>query len=99
MPEEAFLILPAVLFLMIPIIAILTAHQRRMAEVLNARSGNGAEDARILKMEAELAAMREQMAHQTLVLDSIHRSQRALESQIVSGGVNTGASVRERLEI
>ncbi len=66
---SAFPLLIPILALMIPIVAILTAHQRRMAEIIhqNHDSGFGAE---VQRLTAEVQALKELVLQQTLALDS-----------------------------
>ena len=59
--------LPAVLIFMIPIIAILTAHQRKMAELVHRPQPNPQAD----QLAYEVQQMRQALAQQTIALDNL----------------------------
>lgn len=81
--------MPVVLILMIPIIAILTSHQQKMARILHERREGSALDSQVL---AELAALRQQLAQQTLTIDDLSRRQSDLVRRI-----DGDSSIRDRL--
>ncbi|MGV3617077.1 MAG: hypothetical protein ACO1SV_17255 [Fimbriimonas sp.] len=81
--------LPAVLFLMIPIVAILTKHQQNMARILHGEKGQNQVDSQLL---AEIAALRQLVAQQSLTLDDLSRRQSEL-SQRLDGD----RTIRDRL--
>jgi len=74
-PEHIGVFIPFVIFL-IPIIAILTNHQRRMAEILhrtqNQPQGNVVGEIQALRYE--LAQMRDLMHQQSLAIDDLKRT-------------------------
>lgn len=61
--------------LMIPIVAILTSHQRKMAELYRQGSGNPVVDQqtgiRLAQLESEVARLRELVHEQTIAIDSM----------------------------
>lgn len=61
-----------VLFL-IPIIAILTAHQRKMAEILHRNRETSVANPEIAALRAEVARLTEAVHQQTIMLDSLAR--------------------------
>lgn len=74
-PEHIGVLIPFVIFL-IPIIAILTSHQRKMAEIIhgnqNVPQGNVVGEIQALRYE--LAQMRDLMHQQSLAIDDLKRS-------------------------
>lgn len=82
-------VIPAVMFLAIPIVAILTRHQRQMAEILQRR---GEQDGSNAALAQEVARLRELVSHQTLMLDDISRRQELMSRQQPTD------SVQERLK-
>lgn len=87
--EGLFPMLIPVVFLMIPIIAILTRHQQNMARIIHERRGSADQDGRVL---AELQALRQLVAEQTLTIDDLSRRQSELSRRIESD-----VTLRERL--
>lgn len=72
--DEVGPVIAAVLLLMIPIIAILTAHQRKMAEIIHrnqAQSGQLDETAAALR--AELARLTQAVHQNTIAIDNLTR--------------------------
>lgn len=63
----ALAMLPAVLVFMIPIIAILTAHQRKMAELMHRPQQNPQAD----QLSNEIQQMRQILTQQTIALDNL----------------------------
>lgn len=64
---NALNMIPAVLVFMIPIIAILTAHQRKMAELMHRPQQNPQND----QLTYEIQQMRQALAQQTIALDNL----------------------------
>lgn len=78
--EIAAIMMGGIVFL-IPIVAILTHHQRKMAELVHGRKQEGQQpDAlpyvhdRMNAMERELAEIKELVKNQTIALDNLSRS-------------------------
>ncbi|MGV3617078.1 MAG: hypothetical protein ACO1SV_17260 [Fimbriimonas sp.] len=71
MPFNPALLIP-VLGLMIPIVAILTTHQQKMAQLIHNNQRNAQTDAEIAIMKEELRTLRETVMHQTLLMESIN---------------------------
>ena len=81
--DVAPFILGALVF-MIPIVAILTNHQRKMAELLHGQNRGQqpmtqATDPMLLN---ELARMRELIAQQSIAIDTLAKSQKDLEQRL-----------------
>jgi len=74
----------------IPITAILTAHQRRMAEIIHQGGGNNAEV--IARLAAELAELRNLVHQQSIALDDMSNLQRRMLSRTTED-----SEVRQRL--
>jgi len=75
MPDfEPFLLIPIMIF-MIPIIAILTSHQQKMAKLIHGNQSENQMNAAILQelqaMRAEVAHLREVVNQQALAVDDI----------------------------
>ncbi|HXH61534.1 MAG TPA: hypothetical protein VNI20_09265 [Fimbriimonadaceae bacterium] len=69
--------------LMTPVIAIVTYHQRKMAEIVHkAKSGDGLQTviAELVKLRQEVKSLREQTNANTIALDDV-RSRAGLESK------------------
>lgn len=69
------------IILLIPIIAILTAHQRRMAELIHGRGPRAiapvsTEDYRVAAMGQELAELRDTVRRQQIELDDVRERAR-----------------------
>lgn len=67
-------LIPLVVF-MIPIIAILTSHQRRMAELIHGNRHNQNSSAEIDMLRRELQEVKQLVHQQTLAIDSLTRYQ------------------------
>ena len=78
----------AVLFFALPIVAVLTNHQRRMAEILHGKNREENVDSRVL---AEIGSLRQLIAEQTLQIDSLSRRQEELSRRLA------GDEIRDRL--
>jgi uncharacterized protein YlxW (UPF0749 family) len=70
-PEIMALGIP-ILALMIPIVAILTAHQRKMAELYHSRH-QGVSQQDVDSLRREIAELRERVNQQAIALDSVGR--------------------------
>jgi hypothetical protein len=76
-PESIAVFVPIIIF-MIPIIAILTAHQRKMAEIVHGNRDNNqnlsphyATQQDLAMMREEMRQMRELIHNQTLAIDNL----------------------------
>ncbi|MBC8065954.1 MAG: hypothetical protein H7Y17_14065 [Chlorobia bacterium] len=67
-------LIPLVIF-MIPIIAILTSHQRKMAELIHGNRANGNTNGEIEALRREVQELKQLVHQQTLQIDSISRYQ------------------------
>lgn len=81
-PEDLAPMLMGGLVFLIPIVAILTAHQRKMAELIHGRKQEGQEmpslnSERMAMMERELLELKDLVRRQTIVLDDIRGAQQA----------------------
>jgi len=62
-----------IIALMIPIVAILTAHQRKMAEIVHGRTNEGgSQEAEITALRSEVAQLKQLMHQQAIALDSMN---------------------------
>lgn len=88
--NDGFVAILAIMGVMsVPIVAILTNHQRRMAEIVHG-SENGEQGRRIVAMEHEIAELRHLMSEQMIVLDDISSAhRRLLERQSESNEIQT----------
>ena len=79
------ILVPVIIF-MIPIIAILTAHQRKMAEIIHGKNGQNmnplglnlsyASQQDMAMMREEMRQLRELVQNQTLAIDNLGTRQR-----------------------
>ncbi len=83
MDPEIFAVAIPIVFLMIPIVAILTNHQRKMAEIIHRDRSNSGSDEALMR---EIQSLRHQMNQLTLSVDSLKDE------------VRTSQSVQERIE-
>lgn len=67
-------VIPIIIF-MIPIIAILTHHQRKMAELIHGNKGNANTQAEFEALRREVQELKEVVHQQTLAIDNISRYQ------------------------
>jgi hypothetical protein len=91
--QELAPLVASALFLMIPIMAIWTKHQQKMAMIQrDARQAGQLTDteARILQ---ELASLRELVAQQALIVDDLASAQRALSAN------ESADAVRQRIHL
>jgi prephenate dehydrogenase len=72
------LLIPILIFLL-PIVAVLTQHQRKMAEIIHANKGANTGDLDALR--EEVARLRELVEQQTIALDNLS-SRMSLPSQV-----------------
>lgn len=74
------LLIPIIIFL-IPIIAILTSHQRKMAELMHGQHEDTRQDEGVRReieaLRHEVAALRQRVDDQTLAIDGIDRTRLA----------------------
>lgn len=75
-PETIAVMIPVVA-LCIPIVAILTKHQQKMAELLHGTQGVAAEETH--RMRNEVNQLRDLVAQQTIALDDLRSSVRSIE--------------------
>ncbi len=75
-PEMIAVFIP-VIALCIPIVAVLTKHQQRMAELLHGSQGVNVEETH--RMRNELNQLRDLVAQQTIALDDLRSSVRSIE--------------------
>ncbi len=75
-PEMIAVFIP-VIALCIPIVAVLTKHQQRMAELLHGSQGVNVEETH--RMRNELNQLRDLVAQQTIALDDLRSSMRSFE--------------------
>lgn len=57
----------------LPIVAILTNHQRKMAELIHGK-GQSVDNQEVAMLRAEVAQLRDRVNQQTLMLDGVQRS-------------------------
>jgi len=74
-------IIAVIAFMSVPVIAILTRHQQKMARIFQEGHRNQGQDAHVRQ---ELAELRNLVAQQTIALDSMAQTQRALAARISS---------------
>lgn len=82
--EDVFPFLLGALVFMIPIIAILTHHQRKMAELIHGTNRTplpAPVDANVVN---ELVRLRELVAQQSIAIDNLVRSQEQMETKLSS---------------
>lgn len=88
-PEMAGIIVPVVIF-MIPIVAILTKHQQKMAELIHGNQNQNA-FAELSYLRAEVAQLKEVVTNQQLALDDMRNRVRTMDqnSDSISNRLNT----------
>ncbi|QYK55208.1 MAG: hypothetical protein KF733_09350 [Fimbriimonadaceae bacterium] len=69
-------VIPAIFLMLIPIVAILTSHQRKMAEIIHKNHGQS-NDSDLLALREEVRALRDAVNRQAIALDT--RLDRQLE--------------------
>ena len=67
-PGHLALMIPIIIF-MIPIVGILTAHQRKMAEIIHARQQIAPDE--IAALRQEMAELKELMHQQAIAMDNL----------------------------
>jgi hypothetical protein len=60
-----------VIVFMVPIVAILTSHQRKMAAIIHQGGSNQVDASRILALEQQVAELRATVHQQTIALDNV----------------------------
>lgn len=83
MDAEIFAVAIPIVFMMIPIVAILTNHQRKMAEIIHRDRSHSGTDEAVLR---EIQNLRHQLNQLTLSVDSLKDE------------VRTSQAVQERIE-
>ncbi len=83
--QIAAIIVPA-FFMMIPIVAILTKHQRNMAMIMRS-DRNDAPKLPVVQpdLERQIADLRELVAQQTIALDTLSRTTQAMAQRLEEG--------------
>ena len=79
-PEDVFPFLIGALVFMIPIIAILTQHQRKMALIMRGQDEEGRpiKTNSIDKLEQDMRELRQLVAQQAITLDNVCENQKRL---------------------
>lgn len=91
MPEEVMALLLGGIFLLTPIVWILTKHQQKMTQLLNdGRSHPALPES--FEVRREMAELREIVKQQTIALDSLAKSQAELKSALLAS-----TDLRERV--
>lgn len=80
-PEMIAVFIPVVA-LCIPIVAMLTKHQQKMAELLHGSQGVSAEETH--RLRSEVNQLRDLVAQQTIALDDLRSSVRTIEMHATS---------------
>jgi carbonic anhydrase len=76
MPDEIAAIIAAVMFFGIPIVAILTHHQRKMAELIHRKHGSEISPIvveEINRLRAEVQQLRSELHETTIALDDVRK--------------------------
>ena len=73
--EDVFVFLIPITALMIPIVAILTYHQRKMAETIHAGQRNALPNADVEVLKREMQELKNVVHQQTIAIDNISRYQ------------------------
>lgn len=90
--ETIFPFLTACIFCLIPIVAIFTRHQQRMATILHGTDRSRLPADTEQRILTELMALRQQVNQQALIIDDLANANRALAMSVESAD-----PVRERL--
>lgn len=72
-PDEWMPFVMGMFVFLIPIVAILTAHQRKMAEILHRNRESSAANPEIAALRAEVARLASAVHQQTIMLDNLSR--------------------------
>ena len=84
-PGEIFPFMLGVIMLITPIVAILTSHQRKMAEIIHGRNRVDAmPSATEVQLAGEVARLRDIVAQQAIAIDNMSKSHAALEQTLKS---------------
>lgn len=71
--DEIAPVIASVFFFMIPIVAILAAHQRKMAEIFHRNQAPGAQSDESAALRAELARLTQAVHQNTIAIDNLTR--------------------------
>ncbi len=72
----------------VPLTAILTHHQRKMAMIIHGNGGSSEQMQRLAKLEHEIAELRHIVAQQAITLDDVNNlNRRLLEKQAEAGSI------------
>jgi hypothetical protein len=87
--DEAFfaIVFATLLFVVLPIVIALLAHQRKMAEIIHGKRGQQTlPDENQARMLQEISQLKQLVSQQTLTLDNLQETQRQLEQRLAAGG-------------
>ena len=95
MPEDIFPFLLGALVFMIPIIAILTAHQRKMALIMRGQDEEGrrVRTPEVDQLRHEMAELRQMVAQQAIMMDNLAGTQ----NKILESMASQSADLRDRI--
>jgi len=82
MPHDLAPLLAVVFIMMIPIVSILTRHQRKMAEIIHGTAQQQQPSNHEMMLAQEVTRLRDVVSQQALALDNLAQSQRALEARM-----------------
>lgn len=91
-PDDVFPYLIGAIFFMIPIVAILTTHQQRMAKIMRENTTGSNNNADNESLRRELEALRQIVLQQTIAIDNLTQQHRELAAQ------TTSPPLQERLQ-
>lgn len=74
-PDEIFPFLLGMLVFLIPIIAILTSHQQKMAKIIRERETGQGEAQELMALRAELNRLTQAVHQNTIAIDTLIQSQ------------------------
>ena len=77
-PEVVIPLASIMMIFGIPMAAILTSHQRKMAELIHGKQVEGNSSAEVSYLRQEVSALKDQISRQSAALDEIRRSVHAL---------------------
>jgi hypothetical protein len=82
MPDGIFWAIIPITFLMIPIVAILTRHQQKMAEIMHRGDAglNSSAHEQIAKLQQEMSELKTLVHSQAILLDTISSGQKSLNA-------------------
>lgn len=77
--QDAIIPLGVVFFVMsVPIVAILTRHQQKMASIIHGSKAQGMNTETEQRLESEIAELRQMLAQQTILVDDLQSMHRRL---------------------